>query len=717
MIKSSMNPSSITNKKISNKKADLKKYMIAPNKNSNLKQVKKLENFEILGSHIIDATSINIHKQSNNSSEIEKQNKLTEKEIQELVELRKQYNSLLKKYSEVQATLFGSIQSYIERTTPSDNPYLGKNITLGSNQKGYVTDSGVYKPYVENSDGGVGCPVDFINATQPSGFSVGDSGSIINTNPKLLVGNPMKNGQSCGNEGKNVYVSQFLPVATKDKYAGCYADKSNARTMTVVGDSPPIQYIINGNFSSPAITADSYQYINSDLDVEGWHFNAVLINKSSAWGYTQPYPTGNQAACIQGSTQKIYQILSIPSGSYNLSFYSSGRPGFLTNPIQIRLNDVVVKSFSPPLDKWVQYTIPIIISVDGQNTISFQGTVDKDASSAIQNITMLPSNFNPPKYSFDSCKNEAITLGYQYFSLQDIDQSQGTGYCFVGNDISAIQKNGQGKCAYTNDGKNGGLYNSNAVYDLGFPSFPKNMGKLGYINSDGELSEYPDSMIGYENKYTKLQNINSAGNDISGSTISDTTSEECENKCNSLSECAGFVFDNTTKTCFPKMNGLGTKQSSLGYDLYMRSPAIKNGNASCNKDIKNIDSVQYEHYVKTGNLMSPSTSCSDPQNSLAKKQLDQIQQQLDSCALQIHDKIDDLKKRGLNTQQQIIVNNQAIGENDKEYSRISKKEGFIGANYDESQLKIITTNYEFFIWSTVAIGVLFMMFYTRNHGA
>ena len=71
----------------------------------------------------------------------------------------------------------------------------------------------------------------------------------------------------------------------------------------------------------------------------------------------------------------------------------------------------------------------------------------------------------------------------------------------------------------------------------------------------------------------------------------------------------------------------------------------------------------------------------------------------------------------INTQQQIIVNNQAIGENDKEYSRISKKEGFIGANYDESQLKIITTNYDFFIWSTVAIGVLFMFFHKRNYVA
>lgn len=713
MINSSMNPSPITNKKVSNKTADLKKYMTTTTKNTHLRRLEKLESFEIMGSHVIDATSINIHKQSSKSSEIEKQNKLTTNEIQELVDLRKQYNDLLKKYNETQKSMIGFIKSYIERTSSSDNPYLGKNITLGTNQTGYVTDSGVYKPYVENANGGIGCPVDFVNANQPSGFSVGEQGSVMNTTPKLLVGKPMKKGQSCSNEGKNVYVSQFLPVVAKDKYSGCFSDKVNARTMTAIGDSPPIQYIINGSFSSPSITSDSYQYINSDLDVEGWHFNAVLINSSSAWGYVQPYPAGNQAVSVQGSTQKIYQIMNIPSGSYNLSFYSSGRPGFISNPIQILLNDAVVTSFTPPIDKWVQYTIPITIKVDGQNTVAFQGTIDKDASSAIQNITMLPSSFNPPQYSFDSCKNEAITSGYQYFSLQDIDQTQGKGYCFVGNDISTIQKNGPGNCAPINDDKNGGLYNSNSVYNLGFSSFPKNMGKLGYINSDGELSEYPDSMISYENKYTKLENMNSAENNISGEIISDTTVDACENTCNNLAACSEFVFDNTTKTCFPK-NGPGAKKTSLGYDLYMRSPAIKNGNASCNKEIKNIDSVQYENYVKTGNLMSPSTSCSDPQNSLAKKQLEQIQQQLDSFASQIHDKIDDLRKRDLNTQQQIIINNQAIEKNDKEYSRISKSEGFIGMNYDESQLKIINANYDFFIWSAVTMGVLFMFFYTRN---
>jgi hypothetical protein len=74
MIKSSINPSPIINKKINSKRVDLKKYMTITNKNSNIKNLKKLENFEILGSNVIDATSINIHRQSSNSSEIEKQN-------------------------------------------------------------------------------------------------------------------------------------------------------------------------------------------------------------------------------------------------------------------------------------------------------------------------------------------------------------------------------------------------------------------------------------------------------------------------------------------------------------------------------------------------------------------------------------------------------------------------------------------------------------------
>ena len=49
-----------------------------------------------------------------------------------------------------------------------------------------------------------------------------------------------------------------------------------------------------------------------------------------------PYPSDNQAACIQG-IGTFGQLLSLDSGSYEISFYASGRPSYGNNPIKVYL--------------------------------------------------------------------------------------------------------------------------------------------------------------------------------------------------------------------------------------------------------------------------------------------------------------------------------------------------------------------------------------------
>ena len=88
-------------------------------------------------------------------------------------------------------------------------------------------------------------------------------GSTIPTNPALVMGTPMINGQSCGNEGVNVYVNTLMNQNPTSTYKGCYKDDINTPTMTVIGGSPsPSIAIQNGNFSQPQITNNSYQYFD-----------------------------------------------------------------------------------------------------------------------------------------------------------------------------------------------------------------------------------------------------------------------------------------------------------------------------------------------------------------------------------------------------------------------------------------------------------------------
>ena len=91
------------------------------------------------------------------------------------------------------------------------NPHAGKNIQIASGQLGYVTNTGVFKPYVSTSEfdlikGKNGCPA---GVSQISGTSNSlTKGSVLSTDPPLIIGDPMRVGQYCGQFGRNVRVER-----------------------------------------------------------------------------------------------------------------------------------------------------------------------------------------------------------------------------------------------------------------------------------------------------------------------------------------------------------------------------------------------------------------------------------------------------------------------------------------------------------------------------
>jgi hypothetical protein len=80
---------------------------------------------------------------------------------------------------------------------------------------GYVTGKGIFKNYpdqatFDSTAGKNGCPADITKGVKKDNYS-----SILKN------GTDMKSGQSCGNEGKNVYVSRVLTDPTVT-YQKCY---------------------------------------------------------------------------------------------------------------------------------------------------------------------------------------------------------------------------------------------------------------------------------------------------------------------------------------------------------------------------------------------------------------------------------------------------------------------------------------------------------------
>ena len=415
---------------------------------------------------------------------------------QNITNLTTQYNNTLENYEDLIEEISGSTTNYFDRIN-SNNPYLGKNIQIGT-QIFYVTKQGVAKWYPNqtiftSTAGQNGCPAQqtVITVNVPWSTDYKLPGATIPTTPTLITGTPMTTGQSCGNEGANVLVDEIL-INPTPTYVGCYKDNTTSPTMTFIGGAPsqPTANLQNGNFSQPQIATNSYQYISSNTQVPGWNFYAVLINNSTAWNYPMPYPSGSQAACIQG-TQIFGQWINFSSGSYTVSFYACGRPGFSgANTINIYCGQTgnpqqmpTVYTFTPPVNSWQTYTTTLNISTSGNYALGFYGTISNpNNSSAIQNIQITSSGSSASgTYNYSKCENAAIKGGYQYFALQNVNPQTALGYCGVSNDEPSITNNGT---SYAPSGQVA-LWNSNTQGQTGNTASVTVSGSLSVLNSSG----------------------------------------------------------------------------------------------------------------------------------------------------------------------------------------------------------------------------------------
>lgn len=182
-------------------------------------------------------------------------NNANQRDLNELKQLQSKYNTLIQQYTDIQKKIGDSSLNAINRLS-SNNPYLGKNLLFTDGTVVYVTNQGIAKPYAsqeifDNTAGKNGCPKNIMNINIPWSTSY-IKGAIIPTNPQLIVGSNMISGQSCGNEGSNVYASNLLnePSST---YIGCYNDKPPSSNINVVPVMNSYNYVNGFACSSSSI--------------------------------------------------------------------------------------------------------------------------------------------------------------------------------------------------------------------------------------------------------------------------------------------------------------------------------------------------------------------------------------------------------------------------------------------------------------------------------
>lgn len=186
---------------------------------------------------------------------------------------------------------------------------------------------------------------------------------------------------------------------------------------------------------------------------------------------------------------------------------------------------------------------------DNGNLCLFQGTPDSNSknsywcSKSISEDTRANPDWNSQKGKYGV---NYIKSGQSLSPGEWIGSTNGTAKLMMDTDgalrifVSSLSKTPN--CYKTINGKTLGNTNSNAVYSLVNNGIVSAVGKVGYINSNSQVQEYPKSMFSHDNNYDVVNGFDSVGNTLENGVFANTTVEECKKKCNSNENCASLYL-------------------------------------------------------------------------------------------------------------------------------------------------------------------------------
>ena len=239
-------------------------------------------------------------------------------------------------------------------------------------------------------------------------YAVGNSqdiGSLLTNNTAPIVldtnGNivPLTNLGSTNTGGLTKLGAGVLGLVGSSSYSGPTTIRGGALQL---GTPLPLQ---NGNFAAPALAANSFIYYGSMTSGSQaalvWSSSGnvlysgtsggALINDSTAWGYTQPYPNGNQAFSLQADSS-LNQSLSLTPGTYTMSWWQELRPGYAAEPYYFTLNGGTLgNAINASSTGWTTASQTFTISTAGSYSVGFLGGSTGDGSVALNDIVVSAS--------------------------------------------------------------------------------------------------------------------------------------------------------------------------------------------------------------------------------------------------------------------------------------------------------------------------------------
>ena len=660
-----------------------------------------------------------------NSEALRNDEYFKQRKIDELTQLQSDFKSTLAVYDALQAGIASKSKEYVQT---SNSPYLNKNIKFPSDEIDYVTAAGVRKKYSTTSilnatAGKNGCPI----ASELTSLSSTD----IPVGTQL--GSAMIQGQSCGNEGKNVRVTATVNDSTTN-YIGCYKDKPNrAMSNSMTNGSNNYSY----ETCKAAATAGGYKYFglqNVSADGKAQCFVSNNLNQSQQYGVStiqnQEILWSSGTGTGEKNVAKLTRsgTLTITSPKGKVLYTSPNAPGDCENSAQI--NSIVATYGGNCNGK------PLYIDCGGRGP----GTYEVPYGNATNLITPLAQN-NPA--SFDYIAGQGFRGDPAFCCAKKFDYSYKCGNVTKSGRVDAGQNinfnciNENAKCVFFLSLQDDG----NMCICRG--SGPTNNKGIIWCTATNGRQQDPNQRWTALNGKSKSNYINSGMNLNSGEWIGSTNGslllymQEDGNlvlyTSKPVSNCSvkgdGYQYGggwanaiyNVVEQGYPSLLGkVGyiNKDAILSeYPSTMLNAdgSIKNLSSTCSSAVQNIDSIKWQNYTKSSNKMSPTTIC-----GLSKElendniRLNELRTTLGRYASKIIKHISYLESLNIDIVRQMGIDKTTYDQNVIAYKKynddfstyITNDVKNINGIVSDSDIVSSYENYNYMIWSILAISTL-----------
>jgi hypothetical protein len=270
----------------------------------------------------------------------------------------------------------------------------------------------------------------------------------------------------------------------------------------------------------------------------------------------------------------------------------------------------------------------------------------------------------------------------------------------------------------------------------------QNLGKMGYINENGQLKNYDSSITtnGYSSTFKLLANADGTtygmyGNNL-GSPIPNVEDEmSCQQKCQqygyvdgqppesgSVNTCMGFEYEKIGKTCQLKDSGIITggirynnpQDNSVNYEYYSRVKNVSGLDTSCTSSVTSGNVTDWDKFTVTDNMSSTvkcglTNAVSSERDAVAtaNASLNSMTGLFSNTINTLYEKYEVLKNKLLDNKTKLDSNFNKLNESKQDLADWSGEQSEqLDAMNEERDLNMMSQNYKHIMWSILAIMII-----------